>query len=145
MGAYAWLTRFEQTPGHIAGAFAPAGRQIMSDQRALSISVKALSAAVARAVAAEKNHGAFSDTFTIDHNIIMGRILREALALNQAEAAAESISKHVAGAQVSLAAVGPAGGAASSLLASHLEPAVLATHGRIICGFIIDRQIVLTE
>lgn len=116
----------------------------MSEQRALSISVKALSAAVARAVAAEKNHAAFGDQFTIDHNIIMGRILREALALNQAEAAAESISKHVAGAQVSLAAIG-AGGAPASLLASHLEPAVLATHGRIICGFIIDRQIVLTE
>jgi hypothetical protein len=115
----------------------------MSEQRALSISVKALSAAVARAVAAERNQAAFGDTFTIDHNIIMGRILREALALNQAEAAAESISSHVAGAQVSLAAVGPGGG--GSLLASHLEPAVLATHGRIICGFIIDRQIVLTE
>lgn len=116
----------------------------MSEQRAVSISVKSLSAAVARAVAAERNQGAFGDTFTIDHNIIMGRILREALALNQAEQAAESITQHVAGAGVSLAAVGP-GGASASLLASHLEPAVLATHGRIICGFIIDRQIILTE
>jgi hypothetical protein len=106
--------------------------------KAVTLSVKALSGAVAKAVAQEKNKGAFGDEFTIDHNIIMGRILREALALGDAEAAAERITRQVGQAQFGAAATG-------AILASHFEPAVLATHGRIICGFIMDRQIILRE
>jgi hypothetical protein len=114
----------------------------MSNQKAISISVKALSAAVAKAVEQEKNKGLFSQEFTIDHNIIMGRILREqALALKDAEAAAERITRQVGQAQFGAGAEPGAG----AVLASHFEPAVLATHGRIICGFIIDRQVVLRE
>ncbi len=108
--------------------------------RAISISVKALSGAVAKAVAQEKNHAAFGDTFTIDHNIIMGRILRELASLGEAEAAAERITKQVAATPFAAGAT-----AAHAITASHFEPAILATHGRIICGFIIDRTIILEE
>jgi hypothetical protein len=112
----------------------------MSDQKAISISVKALSAAVTKAVDQEHKTAVFSPDFTIDHNLIMGRILREALAIGDAVTLAGQITQQVGKSQFAAA---EAGGRAVQV--SHFEPAVLATHGRIICGFILDQQVVLRE
>lgn len=113
----------------------------MTTRKAVTVSVKSLSAAVAKAVAQEKNQALFGDDFTIDHNIIMGRILREVIAIEQAEAAAARITQAV-GQSGLRAAAEPEG---LPVLASHFEPAVLAIPGRIICGFIIDPQVILRE
>ncbi len=114
----------------------------MAVRKAVTISVKDLSAAVSKAVAQEGDSKIFGPDFTIDHNIIMGRILRELVALEQAEAAAARITQVVGQSRFQTAA-GEEG--ALPVLASHFEPAVLASHGRIICGFIIDRQVILRE
>ncbi len=112
----------------------------MSDRKAAAISVKSLSSAVAKAVEQEGKRALFGDEFTISGNLIMGRILRELIELEAAQAAAERITNAVSqsGFQAEVAGT-------PAVQAGHFSPAFLFSHGRIICGFILDPNVFLQE
>src|SRR4051812_40003361 len=115
--------------------------------KATTVSIRNLSAAVTKAVNDLGDRGKGLDPeFTIDHNLIWGRILRESLQIQQAEALAQNITHNVQAAHgLGAAATGAAATGAAAGGAGNLQPAVLASNGRIIVGFILDRQISLHE
>lgn len=90
----------------------------------VQVSLKQLSPAVEEAVkAALQRHAArASHGLALNPGIIAGPILEGAVELKVAQQIASEVTQHVQKAQ--LAGLGPV-----------LEPAVLFTHGHIICGF----------
>jgi hypothetical protein len=98
-------------------------QEVVMATKAGSISARDLPGMIDKAVGGAKG-GDKLDKATILDWTIVGRILRdEAMSLKDAQQIATEVSRNVAL---------PGAGAA----ASQLEPAVLAAHGRIICGFL---------
>ncbi|MCW3476401.1 hypothetical protein [Limobrevibacterium gyesilva] len=108
----------------------------MPKTRANTISIHKLAGAVGTAVQKmEKHREKVQPEFRIDFSLIMGRWLREEMALPEAQTIAQQITDAVQGGhlQEALGASAP-----------HLQPAVLAHGGHIICGFIPDPSISFT-
>jgi len=112
----------------------------MSDRKAATISIKALSSAVAKAVEQESKNAVFGDEFIVGGNLIIGRILRELIAMEEAEAVATRITQAVSRSGLQAEAAG-----AELVEDDPFEPAFLFSHGRIICGFIMDPSVILRE
>ena len=103
--------------------------------RASAISVKDVSSAVAKAVHDLGDQGKVLEQDFVLNHIIMGRILRESIQLQEAEQLAEKIAQKVAV---------PAGHAVASA-AAHAPSGIFGTGGHIIIGIILNPQITLRE
>jgi len=110
----------------------------MPTTRAMTVSSRHLSTAVAAAVDKVKAHNeSLGKDFIINNNFIMGRWIIKDMALKDAVGLAEHIAHAVQAGEAMGAAKGPAG--------PGLRPAVMASGGHIICGFILDPQVALLE
>jgi hypothetical protein len=96
----------------------------MAKRKADSISVTDLQAAVAKAVKLVNKKGiSFEAPLAMHPGIIYGRVLRGAVTLENAQAAAEEITSNISA-------------AAKGIGLPKLVPAVLTVERRIICGFV---------